>query len=182
LALENAMRALLPPGSATIIDIDADEIQINQPGVFLQLGTGVNSVEIAGYFNTLPAKAINSAYVLNPRRVSDNLRVEIPLVKPAIDAALLASAVRANLSDKLALLDLAVSTRLAATDYTAPANDNITAIKVKTDTLMNADLSGLATHADVQALNTGLTPAQDAKLTEISTTTSNIMKELPMLM
>jgi len=102
LALENAMRALLPPGSSTIIDIEADEIQINQPGVFLTLGTGVNSVEIAGYFNTLPAKAINSAYVLNPRRAGDNLRVEIPLVKPAIDAALLASAVRTELNAELA--------------------------------------------------------------------------------
>lgn len=102
LALENSMRALLPPGSATIIDIEPDEIQINQPGVFLTLGTGVNSVEIAGYFNVLPAKAINSAYILNPRRVSDNLRVEVPLVKPAIDAALLASAVRTELTAELA--------------------------------------------------------------------------------
>lgn len=113
LALENSMRALLPPGSATIIDIDADEVQINQPGVFLTLGTGVNSVEIAGYFNTLPAKAINSAYVLNPRRVSDNLRVEIPLVKPAIDAALLARAVRTELTTELGRIDVATSTRSA---------------------------------------------------------------------
>jgi hypothetical protein len=105
LALESSMRALLPPGSSTIIDIKADEIQINLPGVWLALGTGVNTVEIAGYFNTQPAKAINSAYVLNPRRPADNLRVEIPLVKPAIDAVLLARAVRAELATELAQAD-----------------------------------------------------------------------------
>ena len=105
LALESSMRALLPPGSSTIIDIEPDEIQINQPGVFLTLGTGVNNVEIAGYFNTFPAKAINSAYVLNPRRAADNLRVEVPLVKPAIDAALLARAVRTELAAELSQAD-----------------------------------------------------------------------------
>ena len=115
LALENAMRALLPPGSATIIDIEPDEIQINQPGVFLQLGTGVNDVSIAGYFNDLPAKAITPAYIINPRRVVDNLRVEIPLVKPALDiaamAAASAAATRLELATELGRIDAAISTR-----------------------------------------------------------------------
>jgi hypothetical protein len=93
LGLENAMRALLPPGSATIIEIETDEIQINLPAVFLVLGAGATDVSIAGFFNTAPAKAVDSAYILNPRRVSDNLRVEIPLVKPAIDIAAIAAAV-----------------------------------------------------------------------------------------
>jgi hypothetical protein len=45
---------------------------------------------------------------------------------------------------RLDKLDATVSSRLAATGYTAPANSDISAIKVKTDVLANADLSGLA--------------------------------------
>ena len=58
---------------------------------FLAIGRGANSFEIAGFFNTFPAKAINSAYALNPRRAADSLRVEIPLVKPALDLAAMAA-------------------------------------------------------------------------------------------
>jgi hypothetical protein len=111
LGLEGSMRALLPPGMSTTVDVEPDEIQINKPAVFLVLGAGATDVSIAGFFNTGPAKVIDPAYIINPRRVSDNLRVEIPLVKPAIDADLLASAVQAKLAEKLALLDAAISTR-----------------------------------------------------------------------
>ena len=121
LGIENALRALLPPGSATIIEIEPDEIQINQPGVFLVLGAGASNVEIAGFVNTAPAKAINPNYILNPRRVSDNLRVEVPLVKPALDVAAMAAAVRTNLAVELARIDVATSTRSTLTAGDVPA-------------------------------------------------------------
>ena len=93
LGLEGTMRALLPPGMSTTLDVETDEIQINKPAVFFVLGAGATNVNIAGFFNTVPAKLINPAYIINPRRVSDNLRVEIPLVKPALDVAAMAAAV-----------------------------------------------------------------------------------------
>lgn len=55
-----------------------------------------------------------------------------------------------------ARLDVAVSTRLASSGYTAPANADIAAIKAKTDTLVNADTSALATSAQVAALGSPL--------------------------
>jgi hypothetical protein len=93
LGLEGTMRALLPPGMSTTVDVEPDEIQINKPSLFLVLGAGATNVNIAGFFNTGPAKVIDPAYIINPRRVSDNLRVEIPLVKPALDVAAMAAAV-----------------------------------------------------------------------------------------
>jgi hypothetical protein len=49
-----------------------------------------------------------------------------------------ATAVRTELATELARVDVATSTRLAATGYTAPDNAGIAAIKAKTDTLTNA--------------------------------------------
>jgi hypothetical protein len=101
LGLEGSMRALLPPGMSTTVDVEPDEIQINKPAVFLVLGAGATDVSIAGFFNTAPAKVIDPAYIINPRRAGDNLRVEIPLVKPALDVAAMAAAVRAELTAEL---------------------------------------------------------------------------------
>jgi hypothetical protein len=56
-------------------------------------------------------------------------------------------------------IDVATSTRLAAADYVAPANADIAAIKAKTDTLVNTDISTLATAAAVTALGTPLQSA-----------------------
>jgi hypothetical protein len=52
-------------------------------------------------------------------------------------AAQNASAVRTELATELSRVDVATSTRLAETGYTAPDNAGITAIKAKTDTLVN---------------------------------------------
>ena len=108
LGLEGSMRALLPPGMSTTVDVEPDEIQINKPAVFLVLGAGATDVSIAGFFNTGPAKVIEPGYTMNPRRVSDNLRVEIPLVKPALDVAALAAAVRAAVRPDLAVINAGV--------------------------------------------------------------------------
>jgi hypothetical protein len=137
LGLEGSMRALLPPGMSTTVDVEPDEIQINKPAVFLVLGAGATDVSIAGFFNTGPAKVIDPAYIINPRRVSDNLRVEIPLVKPALDADLLASAVEAKLANKLALLDAAISTRSKPADV---VDANI--VKINDKTIQGSGVAG----------------------------------------
>jgi hypothetical protein len=56
-------------------------------------------------------------------------------------------------------IDVATSTRLAASAYVAPANADIAAIKAKTDTLTNTDISTLATQSSVTALGTPLQAA-----------------------
>lgn len=60
-------------------------------------------------------------------------------------AAAVAAAVRTNIATELGRMDVAVSSRLASTGYTAPANADIAAIKAKTDVLQNTDTSTLAT-------------------------------------
>jgi hypothetical protein len=53
-------------------------------------------------------------------------------------ASAIASQVRSELSVELGRVDQAISTRLASSGYTAPANSDISAIKAKTD-LLNTD-------------------------------------------
>jgi plastocyanin len=67
-------------------------------------------------------------------------------------------------------LDTAISTRLATSGYTAPANADIAAIKAKTDTLVNTDTSALALQASVAALGT---PMQAGALVEANITQVN---------
>jgi hypothetical protein len=64
-------------------------------------------------------------------------------------AASIASATRTELAVELARVDAAVSTRLASSAYTAPANSDITAIKAKTDLLNTDRLANVATTAIV---------------------------------
>jgi hypothetical protein len=53
----------------------------------------------------------------------------------APSASAVASATRTELSTELSRIDQAISSRLASSSYTAPANSDITAIKAKTDNL-----------------------------------------------
>lgn len=55
------------------------------------------------------------------------------------------ASVRTNLATELARIDVATSSRLATAGYTAPANADIAAIKAKTDTLVNTDLTPVTT-------------------------------------
>jgi hypothetical protein len=68
-----------------------------------------------------------------------------------------ASAVRSELATELSRIDTSISSRNAV----APDNANIALIKAKVDTLENADLSGLATSAELEEVkkNTDLIPA-----------------------
>lgn len=97
-------------------------------------------------------------------------------------AATNAAAVRTELATELARVDVATSTRLAASGYTAPANSDIAAIKAKTDNLpadpadasdVAAAISGLAaTLATIQGyvddLETRLTSARAGYLDKLN--------------
>jgi hypothetical protein len=64
-------------------------------------------------------------------------------------AASIASATRTELATELARVDAAISTRLASSAYTAPANSDVAAIKTKTDLLNTDRLANVATTAIV---------------------------------
>jgi len=66
-------------------------------------------------------------------------------------AAAIATQVRTELATELARVDAAVSTRLAGSAYTAPANSDITAIKGKTDLLETTRLAQCSTVATTGA-------------------------------
>jgi hypothetical protein len=60
-----------------------------------------------------------------------------------------ATAVRTELATELARVDVAVSTRLAGSAYTAPANSDVAAIKTKTDAINVDRINNTATTAIV---------------------------------
>jgi hypothetical protein len=64
-------------------------------------------------------------------------------------AASIAAATRSELAVELARVDASVSSRLAGSAYTAPANSDVAAIKVKTDALVVERLNNCATTAIV---------------------------------
>jgi hypothetical protein len=66
-------------------------------------------------------------------------------------AASIASATRTELAVELARVDVATSTRLAGSAYTAPANSDVTAIKAKTDLLETTRLAQCSTVATTGA-------------------------------
>jgi hypothetical protein len=93
-----SLRSVLSGGDTTI-EILQDEIKINSPSVFLERGSALtisDRVELNGYINTAPAKAVTSSYVINPSD-SSGLYVSYLTVKPELDPALLATAVRATI-------------------------------------------------------------------------------------
>jgi hypothetical protein len=88
----------------------------------------------------------NAPTVPTAAAIADEVRVELATELARIDApisgagnapsaATVATAVRTELATELARVDAAVSTRLAGSAYTAPANSDISAIKSKTDAL-----------------------------------------------
>jgi len=88
----------------------------------------------------------NAPSVPSAAAIADEVRVELATELARIDApisgagnapsaATVASAVRTELATELARVDAAVSTRLAGSAYTAPANSDISTIKAKTDNL-----------------------------------------------
>jgi hypothetical protein len=102
----------------------------------------------------------NAPSVPSASAIADEVRVELATELARIDApisgagnapsaATVATAVRSELSVELARVDQAVSTRLAGSAYTAPANSDVAAIKAKTDALNTERLANVATTAIV---------------------------------
>ena len=101
----------------------------------------------------------NAPTVPTAAAIADEVRVELATELARLDApgigatapsaATVATAVRSELSVELARVDQAVSTRLAGSAYTAPANSDVAAIKVKTDALNTERLANVATTAIV---------------------------------
>lgn len=102
-------------------------------------GTGITLAQIEA--STVLAKEATLA--TKASQLSVNALATPPT--PAQNAA----AVRTELTTELGRMDAAISTRLASTGYTAPANADIAAIRAKTDVLVNADLSAVAKKTDL---------------------------------
>jgi hypothetical protein len=64
-----------------------------------------------------------------------SIQAAIAAIPAAPSASSVANAVRTELTTELGRIDVATSTRLASSGYTAPANADISAIKAKTDNL-----------------------------------------------
>ena len=96
LGRENSLRAgLLAGAGSSSIEILSDEIRINLPIVFVRRGaslTVAERVELSGFLNIAPARALNPLYIPNPND-ANNQFVLIPSVKPALDPSQLAKAV-----------------------------------------------------------------------------------------
>jgi hypothetical protein len=80
--------------------------------------------------------------------------------------ASIASSVRTELTTELARIDAAISSRLASSGYTAPANSDITAIKAKTD---NLPASPASTSDVTVTVNPTLTTEENTQLMSIPT-------------
>jgi hypothetical protein len=101
------------------------------------------STRLAGSAYTAPANsdvaAIKAKTDNLPSDPADQSLLEAAIAGVTVpSAATVASAVRTELSVELGRVDQAISTRLASSGYTAPANSDISAIKAKTD-LLNTD-------------------------------------------
>jgi hypothetical protein len=103
----------------------------------------------------------NAPTVPTAAAIADEVRVELATELARLDApvsgatapsaATVATAVRTELATELARVDQAISTRLAGSSYTAPANNDISAIKAKTDLLETTRLAQCSTVATTGA-------------------------------
>ena len=85
-------------------------------------------------------------------------------------AAAIASQVRTELATELARVDAAISTRLASSAYTAPANSDITAIKAKTDNLpASPAATGDIPSANITAIKAKTDLLNTDRLAQVST-------------
>ena len=89
----------------------------------------------------------------------------------APSASTVAGAVRTELGTELGRIDAAVSTRLAASSYTAPANSDITAIKSKTDNLpASPAATGDIPSANIAAIKSKTDLLNTDRLANVATT------------
>lgn len=143
-----------PPTVAAI----RSEIDTNSTKLDVAVGTRLASASYVTPNNT-DISSIKSKTDALPSDPADNSEIlaAISGISSGSSPATIASAVRTELATELARVDVAISTRNAV----APANSDIAAIKAKTDTLVNTDLTGIATSAEIDDVkkNTDLIPA-----------------------
>lgn len=115
-----------------------------------------------------------------PANVRTNLTTELARIDVAISTRnaiaptnLSAAQVRAELATELSRIDVATSTRLSSAGYTAPSNADISAIRAKTDTLVNTDLTGIATATNVTSAQTAIISEVNANETKIDAIKQN---------
>ncbi len=100
-------------------DVPLNTTDTNTLGTLTVAVSKTGALPVWATFMVVPANVYDSLFG------ADNLQVDVVQVSGTAQTA----------RDVGAQLDAAVSTRLAATDYTAPDNTSITAIKAKTDNL-----------------------------------------------
>jgi hypothetical protein len=89
----------------------------------------------------------------------------------APSASAVASATRTELSTELSRIDQSISSRLASSSYTAPANSDITAIKAKTDNLPAAPAAtGDIPSANIAAIKSKTDLLNTDRLANVATT------------
>lgn len=102
--------------------------------------TGLNNLSSADVTAAVPTTAEIEAALINEgdgQQLIDAILqvINTNLDLPALELTAIAQAVRTELTTELGRIDANISTRLATSGYTAPANSDITAIKAKTDSL-----------------------------------------------
>jgi hypothetical protein len=137
------------------------------------VNTDISTLATAAAVTALGTPLQASDYVVPPTASAIATQVEVAIIADGdgqavlqaiadkignenVSATVIAAQVRTELATELSRIDVATSTRLATADYTAPANADIAAIKAKTDTLENTDISTLATADNLVIVNDGV--------------------------
>jgi hypothetical protein len=132
---------------------------------FLASGANVGSGSIVWSGSAeVPASTFNPA--------SDTVATVTTLTNaPSVpSASAIASQVRTELATELARVDVATSTRLAGSAYSAPANSDITAIKAKTDNLpASPAATGDIPSANISAIKAKTDLLNTDRLAQVST-------------
>jgi fibronectin-binding autotransporter adhesin len=139
----------------------------------LTTSSGPTAVEIRTEMDANSTKLANLDATVSSRLApSGTLAVVTTLTNaPSVpSASAIASQVRTELATELARVDVATSTRLAGSAYSAPANSDITAIKAKTDNLpASPAASGDIPSANITAIKAKTDLLNTDRLAQVST-------------
>jgi hypothetical protein len=135
----------------------------------------------SGYTTPPTAIAIRSEIDTNSTKL--DATVGSRLASSSYTAPPTASSIRAEIDSNSTKLDVTVSSRLATSGYTAPNNSDITAIKAKTDILVNTDLSLVALESTSQSIKTKTDSLvnTDLSLVSLESTSQSIKTKTDML-
>jgi hypothetical protein len=117
---------------------------------------GIGDLMLTASYTTPPTTAEIEAALINEGDGQQLIDAIVTVINtsldiPSLELAAIASAVRTELSTELGRLDATISSRLATSGYTAPANSDILAIKNKTDDLTFTKVNEL--DVNIQSVN-----------------------------